>query len=433
MNFSRPIILFLFFFSTLSNAQPPPSEKWIKIIVAPDRPTWLYSVGETVRFSVAVLKANVLMQNVKVSYEVGPEKMPASDKQELILKEGTLSIEGGTLTKPGFLRCTVKVEYEGKTYQEWTTAAFSPEKIEPTVILPADFKDYWSKAIEENTKLPIDTKMTLLPERCTEKVNSYHVSIQNWKLGARVYGILTIPKKEGKYPAILKVPGAGIRPYQGDVAFAEEGIISLEIGIHGISVIMPQQNYDDLQSGGLNQYYLNNLNERDRYFYKRVFLGCLKANDFLTSLPQWDGKNLGVMGSSQGGALSIVTAGLDKRVTAAAITHPAMCDMTGTLFERAGGWPQPFANKADWTKPSHSENLNTIQYYDALNFARNISVPVLFSFGYNDNVCPPTSVSAAYNIIKSPKQQYLALESAHWVFPEQSAFQRKWMIDQLKK
>jgi cephalosporin-C deacetylase len=430
-NFFLPIVLFSFLHTI--TAQPPPSEKWLKIIVGPDRPNWLYVTGENVNFNVSVFKSNVLLQGIKISYEIGPEKMPPTQKKETILKTGTITIDGGTLKKPGFLRCAITVEYGGKIYKEWTTAAFSPEKIEPTVSLPADFTAFWRKAIEENNQLPFDTKMTLLPERCTDKANVYEVSIQNWRPGARLYGILSLPKKEGRYPAILKVPGAGIRPYYGDIELTNEGIIVFEIGIHGISVTLPQKNYDDILSGWNNQYWIRDINDKDRYFYKRVFLGCIKANDFLTTLPQWDGKNLGVMGSSQGGALTLVTAALDQRVTCAAPTHPAMCDMTGSLYDRAGGWPQPFADKTTWTKASHPDKLETVSYYDAVNFSRFISIPVFFTFGYNDDVCPPTSVSAAYNMIKSPKEQFLALESAHWVFSEQMARQRQWMLNQLRK
>jgi cephalosporin-C deacetylase len=420
-------------FFLIATSQPPPSEKWIKIIVGPDRSNWLYSVGEKVNFTVEVFKSNVRLQDIKISYEIGPEKMPPTQKKEAVLKTGSLTIDGGTMTKPGFLRCIITAEYEGKTYKEWATAAFSPNKIEPTVSLPANFNAFWSKAIEENNQLPLDTKTMLLPERCTDKVNVYEVSIQNWRPGARLYGILTVPKKEGKYPALLKVPGAGIRPYYGDIELTNEGIIVFEIGIHGISVTMPQKNYDDILSGWNNQYWIRDINDKDRYFYKRVFLGCIKANDFLTSLPQWDGKNLGVLGSSQGGALTLVTAALDKRVTCAAPTHPAMCDMTGNLYDRAGGWPQPFADKTTWGKASHPDKLETVSYYDAVNFARLITIPVFFSFGYNDDVCPPTSVWAAYNVIKSPKEQFLALESAHWVFSEQMARQREWILRQLRK
>ena len=155
--------------------------------------------------------------------------------------------------------------------------------------------------------MPMDPTMTLLPERCTDKVNVYHVSIQNYRNGARVYGILCVPRKEGKYPALLRVPGAGIRPYNGDISTAEKGIITLQIGIHGIPVNLDADVYSDLSAGALSGYNYFNLENRDRYYYKRVYLACVRANDFLVNLPQYDGVNLGVAGGSQGGALSIIT------------------------------------------------------------------------------------------------------------------------------
>jgi hypothetical protein len=75
---------------------------------------------------------------------------------------------------------------------------------------------------QTSLKIPLDSRMTLLPERCTEKTNVYHVSIQNFPGASRVYGILCVPKKEGKYPALLSVPGAGVRPYNGNIAMAKE-------------------------------------------------------------------------------------------------------------------------------------------------------------------------------------------------------------------
>ncbi|WP_341227938.1 acetylxylan esterase [uncultured Arcticibacterium sp.] len=426
------LLLTLFAWQSLI-AQPPPDHQWVEVIVSPNNADWLYEMGEEAEFTVTVLRRNVPLENVTIKYSIGPEKMPATLENEVTLTYGATKIMGGTMKNPGFLRCHVSTEVDGKTYTGWATVGFEPEKIQPTVKKPVNFNIFWNEALAENAKLPLDTKMTLLPERCTEKVNVYHVSLQNWKHGARLYGILCVPKAEGKYPAVLKVPGAGIRPYYGDVQFAEDGVISFEIGIHGISVIMPQQNYDDLLAGWNNHYWNNNLNDKDTYFYKRVYMGVVRANDFITSLPQWDGKNLGVMGSSQGGTLTLVTAGLDKRVTAASPVHPAMCDLTGYLEGRAGGWPHYLSDTTKWSRASHQDVMETIGYYDAVNFARQVTVPVLFSFGYNDTTCPPTSVYAAYNSITSPKETFLAVESSHWVFPEQQQKQRAWMMRKLGK
>jgi hypothetical protein len=55
-----------------------------------------------------------------------------------------------------------------------------------------------------------------------------------------------VPKKDGKYPALLTVPGAGVRPYAGNIAMAEKGLITFEIGIHGIPVNMDVSVYNNL-------------------------------------------------------------------------------------------------------------------------------------------------------------------------------------------
>ena len=70
---------------------------------------------------------------------------------------------------------------------------------------------------------------------------------------------------------------------------------------------------------------MNNDN-RDAFYYNRVVLGSIRAVDFLCGLPEYNGKSLGVTGSSQGGALSVITAALHKQVTFFAAVHPAMCD-----------------------------------------------------------------------------------------------------------
>lgn len=342
-SFKKRLRLFLFSLSIgityFSYAQP--TEQFIKVVVAPDHPDWIYTRGEKVKFSVTILQNGNAIKNARVMYETGPEKMDPTKKDSLFLVNGTLIVDGGTMKDPGFLRCVATATVNNKTYRGLGTAAFDPQLIEPAIDDPADFVAYWEQAKAELANTPLDAKMTLLPERCTENVNVYHVNLQNFRPGARLFGILCVPKKEGKYPAILRVPGAGARPYNGDIATAEKGFITFEIGIHGIPVNMDVSVYSNLMAGALSGYWNSNLDDKDRYYYKRVYLGCVRANDFIVSLPQYDGTNLGVTGGSQGGALSVITAALDTRVKFLAAFYPALSDLTGYLKGRAGGWP-PF-------------------------------------------------------------------------------------------
>jgi cephalosporin-C deacetylase-like acetyl esterase len=175
------------------------------------------------------------------------------------------------------------------------------------------------------------------------------------------------------------------------------------------------------------------LDDRDRYYYRRVYLGCVRANDFLTTLPEFDGRNLAVVGGSQGGQLAIVTAALDPRVMALGSYYPAYCDVTGPLHGRAGGWPHMMkpdgANQV--SKSATAEKIATTAYYDTVNFARRLKVPGYYSWGYNDEVCPPTSTFAAYNCITAPKQLLLTLERGHETIPEQSAELTRFVLGQM--
>jgi cephalosporin-C deacetylase len=430
MRYFKSIFFLLLALLPLSTVLAQGFQQQVKVIVAPEHPDWLYHTGDDVKFNVTVLEYGNPLKNAKIRYTVGPERMDPTKSDSLILKEGRVTIDGGTMKQPGFLRCVVIAEANGRTYRGLATAGFDPLTIKPVAEMPADFLQFWDKAKADLKKIPMDARLTLLPEKCTEKVNVYQVNIQNYRPGTRLYGILCIPKKEGKYPAMLKVPGAGVSSYPGDIAMAERGVITLEIGIHGIPVNMDNNIYLNLNSGALAGYWTYNLEDRDSYYYKRVYMGCVRANDFLTSLPQFDGTNLGVHGGSQGGALSIVTASLDKRVKFLCSNFPALSDLTGYLAGRAGGWPHMFY-KANINDPFTKEKIKTAGYYDVVNFARGLTVNGLYTWGFNDETCPPTSMYAAYNVITAPKSLVLYPESGHWNFGEERAYMDSWMHKQL--
>jgi len=399
----------------------------IKIRVNTDHPDWVYKMGEKVTFSVSAVKGDKILKDVKFNYTIGLERMVPVKEGTLVLNKDQELIDGGSLDKPGFLRCIVTTEIDGKKYRGLATAAFEPERIKPTTDMPKDFVSFWDKAKADAAKIPMDAKMDLLPEKSTATVDVFAVNFQNYQTGSRIYGMLSMPKKPGKYPAILRVPGAGVRGYGADVGMSDNGFIVLQIGIHGIPVNMADTTYKRLAEGPLKGYSLSNADNRDAYYFKRVFMGCVRANDFLCGLPAFDGKNLAVAGGSQGGALTIATAALDNRVKFMVAYFPGMCDHTGYLFGRTGGWPQ-------WLKTVDKVNkkqIETSKYYDMVNFASLLKIPGLYSWGYNDETCPPTSSYAAYNGIVAPKELFIVKESGHEYMPEQRKMMNTWLVKKL--
>ena len=408
----------------------------VAVVVTPDRADWTYRPGDPVSFRIDVLRDGHPVQGATVSYGFGPEMLPPSTEATAIVGGGPLTVAAGTMPAPGFLRLVATADIDGHTYRGVGTAGFSPEQIQPTQVDPPDFDAFWNGERARLAALPVDARWTSMPDYGTAEADCWQVNLQNVAVidgASRLYGILCMPKAAGKYPALLSVPGAGVRPYRGWAELAGRGVITLQIGIHGIPVIQPQEVYDSLGRGGLNGYPTFGLDSRERYYYRRVYTGTLRANDFLTSLPQWDGHNLGVTGGSQGGALAIVTAGLDRRVTRLAAYYPALSDLTGYLNGRAGGWPHMFRATDGPNVHRDEAKVATSRYYDVVNFARRVTAPGLYSWGFNDETCPPTSMYAAYNVITASKRLMLAYDTGHRTTQEQVDEVNDWIVGELTR
>lgn len=398
------------------------------VTVVPDHTNWTYRLGEEVRFLVTISEKVPMGRTYTVKYEIGPEKMPPVATATATIKETTLRIDGGTMDSPGFLRCSVTVSCGDETHSEIATAAFDPEAIEPTVSLPEDFDQFWQNLKKQHLEIPLDLVMTPIDSKSNEQTLFYHVSYQNLEFKNRSYGILTIPRKEGRYPAVIRFPGAGIRPLGGNSVLAGKDVITLDVYIHPYPANMERSFYDQLGQTTFPSYMFFGTQDKYAYYYRRVISGCLRSVDLIYSLSQFDGENLAAWGSSQGGALSIITTALDKRIKRLVALCPAMCDLTGYLHERAGGWPHFFGseNRAMYEK---SEVINTLAYYDVVNFARQITVPGFYSWGFNDETTPPTSFYSAYNVIKSPKKLHVIPAGRHKIYPEQVEKTYSWILD----
>lgn len=397
----------------------------IEVSVTPDHKDWNYKTGETAEFIVNVRKSGTLLDDVKVDYEAGPVMYPDTKKTGVTLKDGTMKWKASMKT-PGFYRLKVTAHVNGKDYEGLCTAGFSPEKIQPKAKCPDDFDKFWKETLERARWNDLDPTKRLLPERCTKDVNVYEVSFVNDKPGSRIYGILCLPVKPGKYPALLRVPGAGVRPYSGDIWTASQGAITLEIGIHGIPVTMEQNVYDRMLDGCLNNYWDTNLDNPDRNYYKRVVTGAVRAVDYIASLPEWNGTSCGVTGSSQGGFLSLATAALDKRITFLGAVHDAMCDYESEVEGIAGGWPHYF-----YKGEKQEARIKGARYYDGVNFARRVTCPGWYSFGYNDDVVPPNSSYGTYNIITAPKTLSVYQKTGHYWYQEQWDEWLEWLFKQM--
>ena len=402
----------------------------------PDHADWLYKTGEKAKVEVN-FSLYGMPQNVEVNYEIGPDMMPATSKGKVMLKNGRAVIDMGTMKQPGFLDLRLTAVKDDKKYQHHVKVGFSPDQLKPYTKNPSDFDAFWKANVEGARKQVNGEKMLVksvkVDRYSTDEFDCYLLKLKTDSRHS-IYGYLTKPKRAGKYPVVLCPPGAGIKTIKEPMRntyYAKNGFIRLEMEIHGLNPEMTDEQFKEITSAFdyENGYLTNGLDNRDNYYMKHVYVACIRALDYLCALPDWDGKNVFVQGGSQGGALSLVTAGLDPRVTACVANHPALSDMAGYAEQgRTGGYPHLHRENQMLTP----EKIQTLQYYDVVNFARRIQCPVYLTWGYNDNTCPPTTSYIVWNLITAPKEALITPVNEHWTTSETNYGQMLWIKDRLK-
>ena len=404
-------------------------------VTVPDHADWLYKTGEKAKIEVQFYKYGIPQDGVEVLYELGGDMMPSDTKGTVKLKNGKAVISMGTMKEPGFRDCRLTAKLGGKTYSHHIKVGFSPEKLQPYTQLPSDFNEFWNKTKAEAARFPLTYTKEYVEKYSTDKIDCYLIRLQLNKQNQCIYGYLFYPKAEGKYGEEDGCHGDGIKTIKGPMRhkyYAEEGCIRFEIEIHGLNPELDEDTFGEISrafSSRENGYLVNGLDSRENYYMKRVYLACVRSIDLLTSLPEWDGKNVIVQGGSQGGALALITAGLDKRVTACVANHPALSDMAGYKAGRAGGYPHLFKNTVDMDTPA---KMKTLAYYDVVNFAKQITVPVYMTWGFNDNTCPPTTSYIVYNVLNCPKEALITPVNEHWTSEDTEYGHLLWIKKHLK-
>ncbi|MEO2036070.1 MAG: acetylxylan esterase [Planctomycetaceae bacterium] len=399
--YRSPGALVTLLLSTTMLTQLPAADDACVVKVVTDRDDALYAVGEAATFNVTVWRG---------TERVSGEGTLAFQLDDFLITTGfpngevtpgdePTSITAG-LSAPGFLRCVVTwTPREGQPVRASAAAGFSPEQIGLSLPVPADFDEYWDGQKRRLAKVRLAPTLTPV-EHSDESVACFDVQIPCLG-GAPVSGYFSKPKtaEPKSLPAILWVHGAGVRSSSlaNAVKGARAGMLSMDVNAHGIPNGKPAAFYSELSGNQLKGYRHAGRESRDTIYFRGMYLRLVRAIDFLTSQPQWDGQHVVVTGHSQGGGQSLVAGGLDDRVTFIAPGVPAICDHSGRAAGRINGWPKLVPSGLDG-KPD-AKILEAARYVDAVNFATRCQADAMMSVGFIDAVCPPSSCYAAYNAL----------------------------------
>ena len=367
------------------------------VTVTADRADCRYKTGETVTFTIAPdtsapavpLKAELTLDNGKVL----AASSVASDQGGKIT---------GKLDAPGVLTLRVSGVLGGKRVQILSGAAVEPEKIAPGAEAPADFKEFWAAELAKAEKTPLDPQLQKLDKYSNDKYTSYAVSFA--VPDGRVHGFLCIPNRKGPMPALIGIdPSGSGRNVPVVNQFGNRKVV-LWMGVHDYPATLSgaERNRAYKAVNTPKPYNLSGNTDREKYYYHRVLTGLSRAVDYLATRPEVDPGKIGAWGVSQGGGLALMLAALNPKIKGVCACVPALCDHQAYRQGRRPGWPR-------LVDPKDPATAACADYYDVVNFCRQIAVPVWIIAGLADDTCPPATIAAAFNVIPAP-QKTLILE-----------------------
>lgn len=283
------------------------------------------------------------------------------------------------------------------------------EEFRSSVRRPPDFDAFWEGVLAEAAAIPLNPDMERVPLRCTPEVDVFEIHYDSLD-GLRIAGWYCRPA-EGSlpppYPALLLVPGYISEPTLPK-SWARQGYAAVGVAPRG--KLRSNRHFNPGYPGLL----LHNALDRHTYAYRGFYVDACRAVDFVLTRPEVDPGRVGVHGSSQGGALTIITAALRRdAVTCGAAGAPYLC---GMLDAASLTHSYPYEEINDYLRrfPEREPALRaTLDYFDGINFAPLIRCPMLVYIGLEDDVCPPETGYAVYRAMTCPKELHPYPRCAH--------------------
>jgi len=370
-----------------------------RLVVHADHANGIYQPGEEVHWQVQWEGASPAPATCRYVLKKGG--LTVLKEENLALQNGAGSVEA-RFTEPQSLLLEVKAKTaEGREIRGVGGAIAGWKQIQPSAPRPKDFDAFWKAKIKELQTVPANPQLESA-DAGKPGVNYWKITLDNIQ-GAHIQGQLARPASGDKFPALLVVQWAGVYGLSKSWATdrAAEGWLVLNVEAHDLPIDRPEAFYKEQSDGPLRNYPAIGNDSRETSYFLRMYLGDYRAAQYLAERPDWDGRTLVVMGGSQGGQQTLVTAGLHPKITAALAEVPAGCDMLGPDVGRTPGWPMWYwqTNGKDPQKVHEAS-----RYFDAVNFASHIRCPILVGAGLIDETCPPAGVAAAVNQIRAPKE-----------------------------
>lgn len=280
-------------------------------------------------------------------------------------------------------------------------------RYDSSVADPEDFDEFWRATLAGSRALGFQPVVERVDAGLTS-VEVYDVTFGGYE-GEPVKAWLHRPAGvSGDLPAVVRYVGyncgRALPHMVHPLVLAGNAVLTMDNRGQGA---VAGYTSDTSDTGGvrrvLNGHVTRGIESRETYYYRRLYTDAVLAVDAARGLPGIDRAHIAVAGVSQGGGIALAVAGLSGGLSGALVDVPFLSDVPRAL-DLSATIPYSELVTVLGTYPDFvAQGLEVLAYFDGVNFAKRASAPALFSVGLMDDICPPSTVFAAYNAYAGEK------------------------------
>jgi cephalosporin-C deacetylase len=280
---------------------------------------------------------------------------------------------------------------------------YTPQRDEP-----GDFDAFWARTLAETRAFALDARFVPI-DSGLRTVEAFDVTFNGYG-GQPIKGWFLAPRhRSGALPCVVEYIGyGGGRGFAADwLLWSSMGFAHFVMDTRGQGSAWGKGDTPDPEPEGANPHFpgfmTRGVLDPNTYYYRRVFTDAVRAIETARTHPAVDAQRIAVTGGSQGGGIALAASGLVPDVQAVMPDVPFLCHYQRALDITDAHPYQEIARFCVIHRDKIDTVFATLAYFDGVNFAARARAQALFSVGLMDEVCPPSTVFAAYNHFGGPK------------------------------
>lgn len=279
----------------------------------------------------------------------------------------------------------------------------SLRKYKPPLYREADFEAFWEKTISLALAQPLNGE--LVPYNLpTAGLQCYAVRFDGFN-GGRLAGWYVRPTAAGRFGGLCMYHGySGRAPRPMEmIPYAAQGLCVLSMDCRGQNG--QSQDASVAPEGHAHGWMTKGLRDPWNYYYRNVYADAIRALELLARREEVDDTRLAITGASQGGGLTLAVAALSERPALAMADVPFLCDFKRAIdITPSGPYPE-FVSYFKSFPGEYEQAIRTLSYHDCMNLAPWIDCRIIVSNNLWDDICPPSTIFAAYHHIENANKE----------------------------